>query len=44
MWKINDNDKLCYFDITFQNEKRFLGFLNKDELNKITFNIHEKNT
>ena len=44
MWKINDNDKLYYFDITFQNEERFLGFLNKDELNKITFNIHEKNT
>ena len=50
--KTDDNDKLCYFDIAFQNEetylelineKRFLGFLNKGEFNKITFNIPDKN-
>ena len=47
-----DKDKLCYFDIAFhnketylelKNEKRFLGFLNKGEFNKITFNIPDKN-
>ena len=50
--KTEDEDKLCHFDIAFHNEEtylelineeRFLGFLNKGEFNKITFNIPDNN-